>query len=494
MLKPDPTRYPGVVHSPVSGPEWMEADPAENEESNLTLAFDRQVELPADLALDLRLHEILDQALLATAANGAVIALASKEKMVCRATSGAKAPSAGVCLNTRSGLSGACVQSREMQLCDDTQTDIRVNATVCRDLGIRSIVVLPVLDGEKLRGILEVFATEPQAFSDSDLQTLQSLSDQISQVLHDSVEGGTWMPPPDPPSSSNSFSSSIRITDSEAPVAVESEVVAVSEQDQGASRRDYRTGILTVAVIALAVLLGWMVGRVGWSLAVNRVQPQLPVTSEPAQPAAQANPEPAPPPPQREEPTTPAKSARTTPAPPAPAKATAKRKTEPTPPVGGLVIYENGKVVYRMDPTGQTTSAETKSGATPASNDSASGAPASNAPGSIQSSIESAAQRQAEPPVEPAADAAPAQNDYLLERVEPIYPEEAKQQHIHGPVVLNALVGVDGSVRKVEVISGNPQLVKAAADAVRQWRFRPHNLNGRPVEFETRITVNFQLP
>jgi periplasmic protein TonB len=60
--------------------------------------------------------------------------------------------------------------------------------------------------------------------------------------------------------------------------------------------------------------------------------------------------------------------------------------------------------------------------------------------------------------------------------------------------VLNALVGTDGSVRKVEVISGNPQLVNAAADAVRQWRFRPHNLNGQPVEFETRITVNFQLP
>ena len=82
----------------------------------------------------------------------------------------------------------------------------------------------------------------------------------------------------------------------------------------------------------------------------------------------------------------------------------------------------------------------------------------------------------------------------MSERVEPAYPEEAKQQHIHGPVVLNALVGVDGSVRKVEVISGNPLLVNAAADAVRQWRFRPHNLKGRPVEFETRITVNFQLP
>jgi len=478
----------------------MEADPAENEsESNLTLAFDRQAELPADLALDPRLHEIVDQSLLATAATGAVIALASGEKMVCRATSGEKAPSAGVCLNTRSGLSGACVQSREMQLCDDTQTDIRVNAMVCRDLGIRSIVVLPVLDGEKLRGILEVFASEPQAFSDSDLQTLQSLSDQISQILHDAVEGGTWVPPPDKLSSS---SSSLRITDSEQPVVAESDVVPVSEQDQGVNHRDYRTSALTVAVIALAVLLGWMVGRVGWSMAVSRAQPQLPVTSEPAQPAAQANPGPPPVPPRGEEPTGPAKSARTMPATPAPAKAAAKRKTEPAaPPAGGLVIYEHGKVVYR-DPAGETAPTEIDSGATPASIGPGSVTPGSVPPdsvrpGSIQSSIQSAAQREEDPSVAPSAassDSAAAENSYLLERVEPTYPEEAKQQQIHGPVVLNALVGVDGSVRKVEIISGNPQLVKAAADAVRQWRFRPHNLKGRPVEFETRITVNFQLP
>ena len=295
------------------------------------------------------------------------------------------------------------------------------------------------------------------------------------------------MPSPDTlSSSSSSSSSSLRITDSDEPVAAEPEAVPVSEQDQGASGRDYRTGALTVAVIALAVLLGWMVGRVGWSLAVNRVQPQLPVTSEPAQPAAQATPEPPPAPPRGEEPTGPAKSVHSTPAAPAPAKAVAKRKPEPAPPVGGLVIYEHGKVVYR-DPAGVTAPAEIDSGATPAS----------IAPGSNQSSIQAAAQREEEPSVAPSAASsvpAAAENSYLLERVEPTYPEEAKQQHIHGPVVLNALVGVDGSVRKVEVISGNPQLVNAAADAVRQWRFRPHNLKGRPVEFETRITVNFQLP
>jgi TonB family protein len=82
----------------------------------------------------------------------------------------------------------------------------------------------------------------------------------------------------------------------------------------------------------------------------------------------------------------------------------------------------------------------------------------------------------------------------VLERVDPDYPEEARQRRIEGPVVLKALVGSNGVVRELKVMSGDPLLAKAATDAVRQWRFEPHRLKGRPVEFETRITVNFALP
>ena len=55
-------------------------------------------------------------------------------------------------------------------------------------------------------------------------------------------------------------------------------------------------------------------------------------------------------------------------------------------------------------------------------------------------------------------------------------------------------LGPTASVRKLTMISGDPLLVKAATDAVRQWRFKPHQLNGKVVEFETRVTVNFALP
>jgi TonB family protein len=88
----------------------------------------------------------------------------------------------------------------------------------------------------------------------------------------------------------------------------------------------------------------------------------------------------------------------------------------------------------------------------------------------------------------------PPAASYLLQRVEPEYPEDARQRHIEGPVVLKVLVGTDGAVQELKVVSGDPLLAKAATDAVRRWRFQPHHLDHRLVEFETRITVNFALP
>ena len=81
-----------------------------------------------------------------------------------------------------------------------------------------------------------------------------------------------------------------------------------------------------------------------------------------------------------------------------------------------------------------------------------------------------------------------------MQRVEPEYPEQAKLEHIEGPVVLGILVGSDGLVKGLNVVSGDLQLVNAASDAVKQWRFKPYLLNGKAVEFETRVTVNFALP
>jgi protein TonB len=81
----------------------------------------------------------------------------------------------------------------------------------------------------------------------------------------------------------------------------------------------------------------------------------------------------------------------------------------------------------------------------------------------------------------------------LIHRLEPVYPPLAKTARIQGKVLLEAVIGKDGSVKNLQVISGPPMLVQSARDAVRQWRYRPYILNGEPIEVDTQISVNFIL-
>ncbi|SRR5712692_677389 len=82
----------------------------------------------------------------------------------------------------------------------------------------------------------------------------------------------------------------------------------------------------------------------------------------------------------------------------------------------------------------------------------------------------------------------------LLKRVQPVYPQQARQMRLQGPVQLEASIGKDGSITKVKQISGDAVLGRAALDAVKQWKYKPYYLNGEPVGIQTQITVNFKLP
>jgi TonB family protein len=81
----------------------------------------------------------------------------------------------------------------------------------------------------------------------------------------------------------------------------------------------------------------------------------------------------------------------------------------------------------------------------------------------------------------------------IINRVQPVYPEEARKKGISGTVRLHVIVTKDGSIRKLEVMSGHPLLQQAALDAVRQWRYQSTLLNGSPVEVDTTIDVIFSL-
>ena len=81
----------------------------------------------------------------------------------------------------------------------------------------------------------------------------------------------------------------------------------------------------------------------------------------------------------------------------------------------------------------------------------------------------------------------------LVHRVNPIYPTEAKKNHVQGRVLLNTVIGTDGNIKDLQVASGPKELVDAAVGAVQQWRYRPYQLKGQPIEVETTIEMNFQL-
>ncbi|MGA8222341.1 MAG: energy transducer TonB [Candidatus Acidiferrales bacterium] len=81
----------------------------------------------------------------------------------------------------------------------------------------------------------------------------------------------------------------------------------------------------------------------------------------------------------------------------------------------------------------------------------------------------------------------------LVHQVQPEYPKVALAAHISGTVELRAIIGKDGVVRELQVLSGNPLLVQSARVAVSAWRYKPTLLNGQPVEVETYVTVKFVL-
>jgi protein TonB len=82
----------------------------------------------------------------------------------------------------------------------------------------------------------------------------------------------------------------------------------------------------------------------------------------------------------------------------------------------------------------------------------------------------------------------------ITKKVKPVYPPQAQQMRLQGVVELMANISKEGNIGDVKVLSGPPVLAKAAVDAVKQWKYKPYFLNGEPVEVQTQVTINFQLP
>jgi hypothetical protein len=135
--------------------------------------------------LDAALQLLADRAQYITGANGAAIALrrGGKKDLLCRASIGPNAPELGALLSTEFGLSGESVRTRRALRCDDAERDARVNREVCRQLGIASVVVMPVVHDDEVLGVFELFSGKAHAFGERDLSALARLSEMVETAV-----------------------------------------------------------------------------------------------------------------------------------------------------------------------------------------------------------------------------------------------------------------------------------------------------------------------
>jgi putative methionine-R-sulfoxide reductase with GAF domain len=127
--------------------------------------------------MDAALQLVAERALTFMHATGAAIALSRGDEMVCVAAAGPDAPSPGARLQVGSGFSGECIRTGKLLRCDDTETDSHADREVCRVLGIRSIIAIPIHRDKTVIGLLEVFSSNADAFSENDSTILRQLAD-----------------------------------------------------------------------------------------------------------------------------------------------------------------------------------------------------------------------------------------------------------------------------------------------------------------------------
>jgi N-acetylmuramoyl-L-alanine amidase/putative methionine-R-sulfoxide reductase with GAF domain len=133
--------------------------------------------------LDEVLQLVAERAVAITGADGLAIALAENEEIVLRAAAGAVRPDIGARIDRDSAFSGASFRMAQVVICDDTETDPRVNLQACRRLGARSMVAVPLCGRRRVIGLLEAFSSWPFAFNDSDVRNLTLLAELVVGAL-----------------------------------------------------------------------------------------------------------------------------------------------------------------------------------------------------------------------------------------------------------------------------------------------------------------------
>src|SRR5450432_2795157 len=138
----------------------------------------------SSLALDILLHELTEESLALPGVTGAAIALrGAGDHFLCRAVAGEPTPALGARIEAQDGLSAECVRTGRLQVCQDTESDARVNAEMCRAWGVRSLVIVPLFLRQRLVGILEVFSPLSGAFERAGIERLVQLGNYVVETV-----------------------------------------------------------------------------------------------------------------------------------------------------------------------------------------------------------------------------------------------------------------------------------------------------------------------
>jgi protein TonB len=400
-----------------------------------------------------------------TGANAAALAMRKEGTVVCVGRSGDSAPEVGTLLSVDSGISGECLRTGKLLRCDDTQKDLRVDPVVCLSLGLRSIAVAPLRGRHGIMGVLEVFSPRPFAFADEDIAALRELAE-----LAETARARTFarpLPPvaknPEPLTtvSGPSFSDVLR---------------AKTEAVLEVLHPNNRVFWVTTAVLSMLLVVavaGWKVWR-NSAAGTASVQAAAPVTPNPNTTQTVIDWHPAPP------------------------KPSAGKS-----PIQNASEIQREQVIRRVtsNPATQTTtdpqplaadSTTSSDAAAPAENTTAPPEAPLVAANLSEKALGGVLAANAPMPRFATPVSQGVSGGVLIHKVAPGYPVQAIPLRLEGDVVLQATITENGSVRDLKVVRGHPMLTPAALDAVRQWRYSPYELNGKPIAMKTTITINFK--
>jgi TonB family protein len=490
-----------------------------------------------------------------TNASGVAIALSegNADEIVCRARSGSAAPEVGTTLRVEGSFTGLCISTGKELRCDDCETDTRVDTAAIRALGIRSMVVTPIKEENRVIGVLAVFAPTPHAFTITHVAVLKTMGDQIAALLQRErrareegiqPEPARPAPPvtmPKPVMSASapvvpppvvikpSSSGSVPVARTAPPVVSRVEQVKTSapvesspsisrkedkrehrsEQTQRSSFGTFdavagdakkpRSNMMAIGVVAVLVIAA------GGTFAFLKMRKPDAPTQQPVQTASNTA---APAVPAGTAPTTPAgtQPGAVTEAPAATSAApTATKSTPVKDPETHKPEKNTAKPVDRTPPPPQEKPAPTTTtvalatgpskiatpGTVPAAPDVA---PSFTVGGGNTPSALSALARPTASSTPSAAAIEQSQLEplQLLKTVPTPYPAIAKARRLSGLVIVQVKVGKDGKVSNPQFISGPMVFRDSAFDAVMQYQFKPAKLNGQPIEQSTQIKLNFR--